>query len=349
MKNTALSCLYLMVLPVLACGFMFFGLNSAQAQCLAGIPCAIPLTDNPTPLDPNPQTFPPPDGPNAESSPNRLKTDTNTCDADFMNQVYARAFLEASRETVINQTVIRKPDSVMEYSCFDQFLKDTADFAGPIFSERDWTPKSVPNPGGSTIQLNVFLGADKLDNSLNSLVMQSLNGYVNTNFANDFLGGSANGQNNTIASTVQGAGNGCDFMNSVFFLAKCNNFALDDQMMRFSEFVSTDPRNVFGGTTCTSPITPDMIALAGNDNFENVAFNAVDTFSNLTEVPATGNQCAPPIQTGVLVLQDRFEFDSAGNALPVVGGTRRLIDAVCPNPGCFIDGNSNGTRCIKAP
>ena len=35
-----------------------------------------------------------------------------SCDANFMNQIYAKGFLEAEREVVISNSLIMKPDSV---------------------------------------------------------------------------------------------------------------------------------------------------------------------------------------------------------------------------------------------
>ncbi len=99
----------------------FIFTTHAYAQCPPGIPCTAKL--------PPPNANPPPPPANA------AKSDSQACDADFMNQIYARAFLEAEREVVINQTVFRKPDSVLEYTCFDQFVSITANEAGPLFTE----------------------------------------------------------------------------------------------------------------------------------------------------------------------------------------------------------------------
>ncbi|HBR69067.1 MAG TPA: hypothetical protein DEA55_06800, partial [Rhodospirillaceae bacterium] len=69
-------------------------------------------------------------------------------DADFMNQIYARTFLEASREIVMNETALRKPDSVMEYSCYDQQMSVTAHRLGPIFSETHQFKNSLVDISG---------------------------------------------------------------------------------------------------------------------------------------------------------------------------------------------------------
>ena len=223
---------YPFFLCFLIVGFLPF---AAFAQCIPGMPCIVNKTPNPTPLNPA-------DGPNAPGAPNASKTDSAACDADFMNQIFAKSFVEAQRETMMSQTIIRKPDSVLEYTCYDQILKDTAEIAGPIFSESTrFAGVSVPNPGSGPITYTVYLGNTSLDSALNRLVMFSLNRYVTSNFAHNLLGG-ASGMPNSIAATTAGAGSACSFMNDVYFIAKCNDFGRDDIFQKLDYFVSNDPR-----------------------------------------------------------------------------------------------------------
>src|SRR5437016_4882806 len=46
-------------------------------------------------------------------------TPTTPCDPEYMDALEARAYLEAQREVAQNQNYILKPDSVLEYTCFD--------------------------------------------------------------------------------------------------------------------------------------------------------------------------------------------------------------------------------------
>lgn len=57
-----------------------------------------------------------------------------SCDGNFMNQIISQAYLGASREKIMSQQLIQKPDSVLAYTCFDQILGQTAQFGG-VFSE----------------------------------------------------------------------------------------------------------------------------------------------------------------------------------------------------------------------
>ena len=45
---------------------------------------------------------------------------TNACNDQFYSMMGNNAFMNAEREITASEVVIRKPDSVLEYSCFDQ-------------------------------------------------------------------------------------------------------------------------------------------------------------------------------------------------------------------------------------
>jgi hypothetical protein len=47
-----------------------------------------------------------------------------TCDAEFMDQMTGIAELEAQREVEVSQILIKKPASVLEYSCFGDMALD---------------------------------------------------------------------------------------------------------------------------------------------------------------------------------------------------------------------------------
>jgi len=342
---------------------------------LSSLPCADPYTEN-TPSTPS-------DGPNATGSPNAAKHDRNSCDADFMNQIYARSYLETNREVMISGLLVTKPDSILEYTCFDQQVRDTAVDGGALFSDsRFWTNggvfDSVPNPGSTyptTIDINVFMGDEKLDNSLNALVMNSLNTFVKTNtFDHDFLGGVMSGFNNTIAANVAAAGTACPHMNAVWNFAKCENINDTTFFMRFEELVnptsppsSADPRNTIAlgaGSCAANFINADLIAVANNnagtthlpptppppatpppdaysDNAGEYAFKDrlvtyVDFYNS--------SSCESPIPTGLLVTQVELDYSSDP---PTIVRTEEFEEHVCPNPGCFY--NQPSDSCEETP
>lgn len=257
---------------------------------------------------------------------------SEACAADFMNQIVNRAALEGQREMIMDAIVIRKPDSVLEYSCFDQTLKNTADFAGPIFTEATrWQGAQVNTPEGP-ITINVYMGTTRLDDSLDAVIMESLNNYANDNFAHDFLGGAA-GISNSIASNVSGADKACAFMDEVYFIAKCNNFRLDDQFFTFERLVSLDPR-LLPNPCGSSGITQSMIAIAGNEGFAHATYDKLDPMINFIDP----SSCEAPIPTGMKVTQTLYNVDLAGN----VNKTENVFDDhICVNPGCYYDGRSS--------
>ncbi len=337
------------------------------------------------------------------SGQNAPKTANPTCDADFMNQIYARAFLEAERENIINETVIRKPDSILEYSCFDDFVSRAADHAGPLFTETDefedkligiglaipalnisipfddFTDgfddlfekyedkvlkdfnfayaetlaklQEIKLPGGVqlpelpffqseglvpdigelldqliaaipsfSITFGTYMGDEKLDRSLENLVLESLESYTDDNFGHDFLGGAAgiNGD----------SGYGCATMNAVWHLAKCRNFALDDALLSFDNIANTDPRLL--PRECSGEdaplITLEIIDVADNQDFQYVEFKTLDVSHFRAE-------CGEPISTGVAITKIIFQTNDNGI---VTSRDKVSYDGhICSSPGCY--------------
>src|SRR5690349_5990742 len=70
---------------------------------------------------------------------------TTPCDPEYMDALEARAYLEAQREVAQNQNFILKPDSVLEYTCFDMFL-------GHFAADHNW--------GASAANCDQFMFSD---------------------------------------------------------------------------------------------------------------------------------------------------------------------------------------------
>jgi hypothetical protein len=317
----------------------------AQAQCIAGLPCVVGKTPN---LPENAD-----DGPNQSGAPNATKTDSNACDADFMNQIYARAFLEAERENVMNKDVLRKPDSVLEYTCFDQLVSVAAWNADKVFSGKNWTA-TLSNPGAisketltsvtpgvpANITVAVNMGALHLDNSLEGLVMTSLGSYIASNFSHRFLGGAADTDGSIIAEIGPNDYN-CTFMDQVHFWARCANFDTHNPFLTFETLANIDPRALppHASECSGTGITSGIMDVAENKDLQYVNFDAVDPFLGKLLAPNEENQvetCAPPIPTGVLVTKNRYVVtDEAGNV--DVESSETYVDKICPNPSCYFE------------
>jgi hypothetical protein len=298
--------------------------HAAAAACTAGLPCDIPLTANPDPL--NDERGPTADGtgPDVTGMPNAIKIDGDmACDADFMNQIYGKAFLEAEREMVSASAIILKPDSVLEYTCADQQASVIANDAAPIFSQ----------PTGQMSTL------------IQNLALQSITSFVNSNFAHDFLGGADAGNNSNLSASVTGAGM-CDAMYSVWEVAKCSDFALEAPFMTFEELVGNDIRQLPRVCTNMHQITQNIINLANNTGFAYASVDRVTTFLERIRAPGNGGaggggtcEIEEPIPTGVTVYYRQYGQDLMGR--PTVIDSYEYPDKVCTNPGCYFDNKQN--------
>lgn len=307
------------------------------AQCVPGLPCVGSLTPNQNPYDGN---LPP-----NTSGQNAEKTDKNTCDADFMNVIYGRAWLEAERENILNEMLIAKPDSTLEYSCFEQANSMTAVIGGPLFNETDyWWDKKVIIDGHigdhdptwinvDDIPIKMYTHmcdgktpCDKLDISLNDLVLTALKEYTDLNFFHDYIGGTAVGINNDIIGEVGGYYL-CDFIYLVNLLARCNNFATYDQFFDFETLANMDPR-LLPQQCQGTPITQEHIDLAKNKDAQYAAFDLVEDL--FTDKMETG-RCGDAIPTGVKVKILNPVFDPQGGLTP---NAQTYEEHMCSNPGC---------------
>lgn len=257
------------------------------------------------------------------------------CDPQYMDALESRAWLEAQREITQNQNLIAKPDSVLEYTCFNRFLNVLAREAPNMFSATTrWG--DIPD-----------LGADSQADALARLMGDALVDYLDNNFEHTYLGGRAP-QNYTYDGTVTRGDYTCDQMIVVWEAAKCMNFYGDgregfDGFYDFAFYADSDPRNLPPGLECEPPT--DMI----NTNMGIAFNNRQDTYVLMAENPndaapylvdplvtflefilplgvEPATDCAAPIQTGITVRRQ---------------GMAPYPDAVCPNPGCYYTGPGN--------
>lgn len=331
------------VLVVLA-GVIFIHAN-AFAQCVPGLPCVTGATTN------DPEDYS--DGPSVAGAPNANKLNfvgtaskPATCDADLLNQMYSRAYLEARREVLKSETIIRKPDSVLEYSCFDQAAQLVIDEAAPIFSESTrWHPAIVPitsNYGPGVINLvpipsviiDVYMGPGKMELDIEYLVLQALDQYIDDNFSHTFLGGSV-----SLDYSPSGPGYNCSYMDEVYQLSKCNDFGIDDAFWSFDELISFDPRALPEQCDGGTGITQDLIDLSENKDFEYVEIEKLDP--TYVELFDPTKDCAPPIETGLMISKRTRSTDLYGQVN--TGSESFTKDMVCPTPNCYY----TGTTCQK--
>lgn len=130
----------------------------------------------------------------------------SSCDSTFMNQIISRASYEVEREMTVNRETIKKPDSVLEYSCFEDAI-ERADAAGVLSNTDIFSDKEIEGSAKGnlferiingiiglltsilnsiisifTSELDVDTG-DPLDEHLDSAVEEPLNSYLEANFS----------------------------------------------------------------------------------------------------------------------------------------------------------------------
>lgn len=192
---------------------------------------------------------------------------SGACDGNFMNQIYSRAFMEASREVIMSEQLIHKPDSVLEYTCFDELIDMAAHHAG-FFSESQkwddmdiklWTDgdhnreTTINDGSGSGLLPNqddysVFED-DRLDGILEDLLMNSLQDYVDDNFGHTFMGEASTIDNNLSTSSIGDSTYSCSHMSTIWAISKCVDFGEDDRFRSFSHLIGAnsgqgDPRTI---------------------------------------------------------------------------------------------------------
>ncbi len=228
--------------------------KSFAAACTPGIPCTgyDVNTDTTAGTDP---------GMNGPKTGRAAPHTGGMCDGNFMNQIYAKAYMEASREVIINEQLIHKPDSVLEYTCFDQFIALTAHNAGMIFSEADtFDSREVDlctgddSCGTNTTTYTVNYDDDHLDNVLDTLLLDTLEDYITNNFDHTFLGGESAIDNTLDYSAIGANSYDCSHMQAVWDIAKCRDFGEDDQFINFEDLSTQDPRILL--QECSPGMTP---------------------------------------------------------------------------------------------
>lgn len=246
---------------------MVFVANNAQAACSAGIPC----TDYDIYTNTDAAT---------NNSLNGLKDgNDDACDGNFMNQIYSRAFMEASREVIMSEQLIHKPDSVLEYTCFDEIIDMAAHHAGFFSESQKWDNMTIElwtggehgddtgdgrvdtancsdtcpdHSRNTTINDNSGTGllpdqddwsvfeTDRLDHILEDFLMSSLQDYVDDNFSHTFMGEASAIDNNLTTSSIGNSTYSCSHMSTIWAIAKCVDFGEDDRFRSFTHLVGTN-------------------------------------------------------------------------------------------------------------
>ncbi len=290
-----------------------------------------------------------------------------TCDTQVWQTMEARARLETEREIMQNQNLIFKPDSILQYTCFDKFAGHASENIGSLFTHTTYFgQKQILNWGDN----GKYVG---MDIAMQRAVVKPMQDYIAANFAHSRLGGRGQYMDlkgGEVVENLSGKGGtyACAEMNRVWKVAKCMNF------MHAKEFAITDGYYPF--KTLTSATNGETVN--GYDNYNDVRDFPMNTACdgnpfvgsdwkqvhdrslNVGEVlykyrepnqkvyqavsdrispfgssgsggiRGGGTACGAPILTGVTVI-------------PTAGAQNIYPDGICTNPGCSYQAGSGTT------
>lgn len=162
------------------------------------------------------------------------------CDPGYNESINSKAWLEAQREVIQHQNLIFKPDSVLEYTCFDSSLNHVAKAAKdrPLFSSSDRWGAAAGNMAGA---LQPIAASNAL--------------WDTTNFGQDLLGGRKTGDGYKASGQASARDYECDTMDRVWEVAKCMGFIgspENDGFFTFAQYVA-DPDKRFLPEPCQVP------------------------------------------------------------------------------------------------
>lgn len=259
------------------------------------------------------------------------------CDADIYVAHANRGLLEGRREIVANQTFIRKPDSILEYTCFVDMLDPVVgDQIAPIFSESDlWVDRDVELLANrpEVVEINFELGPDSMNEALADTVILHAGDYIGANFGHTYLGGLADGD-------VGEAGVPCGVMAPVWHLAKSFDFDREGLFLSFEELIDIDTRELPEPTDDTG-ITGGIIDIAFSPGTEDGGMSIPPTF--IIDYLLPESPCEPTVYTGitthVIIAPDR------------VGELETFEDGICIAPGCYYtlggDYGGGAGECVR--
>ncbi|MCB1580695.1 MAG: hypothetical protein H6859_04680 [Rhodospirillales bacterium] len=252
------------------------------------------------------------------------------CDPEYYESLKSRAWLEAQREITQNQNLIFKADSVLEYTCFDGYLKELADHAGP------------PVAAGK-----MFTGTNRwggvpgnMSTTLSRLVAAPMDAYDTANFNHTLLGGRT-GSGVNLPASISPGNYTCNVMDQVWKQAKCMDFihtAAEDGFFTFDQYhAQADKR--FLPTRC--PKTANF--KAEQDKAIETATTPwteddVITYFGLI-FPSGGcgsanGQFASKIKTGLVIERTS-------------GGVSKYNEYVCVVPGCYYEPTGQNSGSCK--
>jgi hypothetical protein len=281
------------------------------------------------------------------------------CDPKYWETMSARAWMEAEREIMQNQNLIFKPDSVLEYTCFDKAVTHGGKYLGDVFVHTDYFGKVII----------VRDTAQAQEVALKNVVSSALAQYLNGSFANEFLAKRSTairqppGQidNDEVKlPTKDGPAYTCDIMAKVWKASKCMNFIDRRDYTKkedphtetivysdsFRPFLTLAPGPGGGDPVEGYDAAPDIRMWPEEcDNLKAEEWKAKDDVA--TNKDDKQYDFREPLKKDFEDVRKMIEPGQCGTALEtgvtvILSGTTssNKPDKVCTNPGCTYNGDS---------
>jgi len=272
------------------------------------------------------------------------------CDAQYWRQLTARAWLEAEREIMQNQNLIFKPDSVLEYVCFDQFASIAAWTGGDIFVHTKYFGKQIITRG---------LNPGAMETGIAAVVSTALASYKgsgnDSNFGHEFLGGRAGKMNAAMTNSsfkpaTEKQAYNCQTMSKVWKAAKCanfvdnSNFEKTDGFYPFKAIKGHGKGKSVGGYEDTIKETRKWPTECGalNAGQAHADQESKGTWTNQLELAENKNlyEFKSPLGKIFKEVGEKIEPGKCGQTgistgvMVIVDGKESHVDGVCTNPGC---------------
>lgn len=256
-----------------------------------------------------------------------------TCDENYMSSLKAHATMTGQRTLSQYENIIVKPDSVLEYTCFDMFLGQAGHGIAKIFSNKEdgWNGTDTGRePSGNDTTTAASLQAN---------VLAEANSYLSSNFGHNYLGGKYTGdaiRDPDMPSTALtgddaiSAYNGCAVMQGVWTAAKCHNFTsgAGENFSTFEEYKSgqVDPE------TFPRTLPEACQGFASWDTHINAATGETSTWWAAGQGSKT--------QTAFNVVSNALKPGNCSGSQPTgVKDSDGNEDGFCTNPGCSYSGS----------
>ncbi len=283
---------------------------------------------------------------------------TTACDGNFMNQIYARAFMEAQREVLMSEQIIHKPDSVLEYTCFDQYIGLAAEHLDEIFSaHQGWNEKEIElaseeddtDPDEVTINdsdtsyyddqddFSVFAN-DRYDNLLEDLLLENLEDYIDNNFDHTFMGESITLDNDLDTGGIT-PDYECAHMSAIWEIAKCVDFGEDDRFRSFEHLVEYDPRSIPQACPQSDTVSTPTTQIFSDSSGQGSSISEGDDDTKLDE-RSSGDELTIGVNIpSESITTPQFSLNTGGilTTMPSEGLDDKCPDAAAPNTNVNTD------------